>query len=761
MAFDFGFYNAVDHDRVYNAVQFGEMFDGLINDGIYATIGQAFSVRPGGGMNVIVGTGRAWFNRTWNVNSSEMSLTIDVSDLLLPRYDAVILEVDKRLSSRTNSIKVLKGTPATTPVLPTLTYDDGAGLYQYLLASVYVKENAQEILKSNIENFMGRDRTPFVTGILQSINIDAAFLQWEGSFEEWFENVRTTLGDDAAGALLNQVNERVKYTDKATNQEMIDGTTNDKWVTPALVKMINSPEGKEPGDIVQSMRHLDLEYPGKYLKLNGQTISMGNYSNISDDFSVNYPETMTIDSSLLRENGMAINKGVWTNGLGIYRVLKDGSFNVNVGSFSTNANGTNIPFTVDNLIGCCADNVIKTFNIDTSEMKTYDSLKNIYPVAAYGYMHNNQRFVLVIATNQNSAGAIPTVYRLSLDTDTTTVLRNFERPSNIMKHDRWSGMAVEETEDTISFVDYYTFRVLDSGGTNLYKESYSITKNVYDKNTSNISLVEVTGSKTFTDSNFDSASILAGYIENGDVFYLSLDRSSIGSSSISGNNTYYSSTNYLGIYFKTLTFSDGTNRIKTIHDFGRIGASSSSTDHNYTGNTIAKTHGYLQYYYSFCHTKKGVLYVFVNIIYTRAEYDCNSGTCSITAVKLQGHNASTRVYGTKPSELDVSSTHKINTNYGSYVSPYSPYQTRNGHKTILKKDGFTSISSFGMSDSDQSTILIESKDGDESLAFSMAQKVSQTNTSYSLSTKLSSLYPFVNNLTMLEKLPNHFIKVSN
>lgn len=291
MAFDFGFYNAVDHDRVYNAVQFGEMFDGLINDGIYATIGQAFSVRPGGGMNVIVGTGRAWFNRTWNVNSSEMSLTIDVSDLLLPRYDAVILEVDKRLSSRTNSIKVLKGTPATVPVLPTLTYDDGAGLYQYLLASVYVKENAEEILKSNIENFMGRDRTPFVTGILQSINIDAAFLQWEGNFEEWFENVRTTLGEDAAGSLLVQIENTDKKVEelrknavltsqKATASDVVNHTTG-KYLTADLIPTINA-RGGEIGEIVQTTRQLDTNY---WMPCQGQFVSP---SYFSDDFLFEY-----------------------------------------------------------------------------------------------------------------------------------------------------------------------------------------------------------------------------------------------------------------------------------------------------------------------------------------------------------------------------------------------------------------------------------------------------------------------------------------
>ena len=45
MAFSFGFYNAVNHDRRYDAVQFGQIFDGIISDGVYATYKKALIVK--------------------------------------------------------------------------------------------------------------------------------------------------------------------------------------------------------------------------------------------------------------------------------------------------------------------------------------------------------------------------------------------------------------------------------------------------------------------------------------------------------------------------------------------------------------------------------------------------------------------------------------------------------------------------------------------------------------------------------------------
>ena len=41
-----GFYNSVNGDRVYDADQFGSLFDGIISEGIFPNVGDKFFVRP-------------------------------------------------------------------------------------------------------------------------------------------------------------------------------------------------------------------------------------------------------------------------------------------------------------------------------------------------------------------------------------------------------------------------------------------------------------------------------------------------------------------------------------------------------------------------------------------------------------------------------------------------------------------------------------------------------------------------------------------
>lgn len=62
---------------------------------------------PGSGMQVIVKSGKAWFNRTWSYNDAPMPLTIPAADVTLKRYDAVVLEVNTETATRANSIKIV------------------------------------------------------------------------------------------------------------------------------------------------------------------------------------------------------------------------------------------------------------------------------------------------------------------------------------------------------------------------------------------------------------------------------------------------------------------------------------------------------------------------------------------------------------------------------------------------------------------------------------------------------------------------------
>ena len=243
--FTYGFYNSVSGDRKYDAKQISSIFDGIIKDGIFASIGTAMQVEAAGGLAVKVGIGRAWFNHTWSLNDAIMPLGMPNSDSVFNRIDAIVLEVNSGDTVRENSIKIVQGIPATNPARPTLLNQDP--IWQHPLAYIYRPMGSTEILASQITNMVGSEETPFVSGVLQTITLDQVLGQWRGqldefvatktedleafysvmqqyfgteqddfetwrteqekAFNDWYTNVRLTLTNDVAGQLYKRLDD--------------------------------------------------------------------------------------------------------------------------------------------------------------------------------------------------------------------------------------------------------------------------------------------------------------------------------------------------------------------------------------------------------------------------------------------------------------------------------------------------------------------------------------------------------------------------
>ena len=263
MAFTCGFFNSQNGDRKYNAEQMASIFDGLIKDGVYDTVGDIFAVTPGTGMQVLVGSGRAWFDHTWNNNDAQYPLAITAADVSLPRYDAVVLETNHSDTVRTNRLRVLTGTPASNPVKPTMT--STANVKQHPLAYIKVTAGATAITQSMIQVVVGTSECPFVTGIIDTAQIDALFQQWNGEFNEWFENLKAQLSDNVVANLQGQIDQKVAKADVATTADIEAGTSTTKWVTPKGLREAGV-DGVEIGRIIESYATPDDDY----LPLNGQ-----------------------------------------------------------------------------------------------------------------------------------------------------------------------------------------------------------------------------------------------------------------------------------------------------------------------------------------------------------------------------------------------------------------------------------------------------------------------------------------------------------
>ncbi len=182
-----GFYDSLNHDRRYSSIQFGSIFDGVIQDGVFQHVGSRLMVSQNSGMMISVGTGRAWFNHTWTYNDSILPLTVPQSEVILDRVDAVVLEVDAREEGRINAIKIVKGTPTSKNAKPPAMLKE-KNRWQYPLAYIKVAAGVTSIRTADITNKVGTSDCPFVTAPLDKMSIDDLVKQWADQWRVFYEN---------------------------------------------------------------------------------------------------------------------------------------------------------------------------------------------------------------------------------------------------------------------------------------------------------------------------------------------------------------------------------------------------------------------------------------------------------------------------------------------------------------------------------------------------------------------------------------------
>lgn len=199
-----GFFNSLNHDRMYDADDMNAIFDGIITDGVFGNIGNRFIVTPGSGMTINIGTGKARLHQIFVENDANLVLQVSQSDVLLNRIDVVVIRVDKTISGRRGDITILKGTPSQNPIAPTLSTD--GQIWEMPIAYINVNANASKIRSSDIQYLVGRNSTPLITAPMQTINVDPYVRNMENQFKDWFAEMKEKLSQDAAGNLQNQIN---------------------------------------------------------------------------------------------------------------------------------------------------------------------------------------------------------------------------------------------------------------------------------------------------------------------------------------------------------------------------------------------------------------------------------------------------------------------------------------------------------------------------------------------------------------------------
>lgn len=265
MSVTYGFYNSLNGDRKYNAIQMGSIFDGLIGDGVFATVGNALVVKAANGNTVNVDTGKAWFNHTWTVNDAILPIELPEADILLDRIDAVVLEVNASPMVRQNTIKFLKGTASSTPKRPAM--ENSEEVHQYPLCYIYRKYGTTAIAQADITPMVGSEETPFVTALLQTVSLDVLLGKWqdeldqfvdnqtqeidtwvaneESEFNEWFAGLKEVLDGNVAGNLLNLIQTKADIPLVTSVSLLAEGWTGDESPFKQNITIANAPTNSQ------------------------------------------------------------------------------------------------------------------------------------------------------------------------------------------------------------------------------------------------------------------------------------------------------------------------------------------------------------------------------------------------------------------------------------------------------------------------------------------------------------------------------------
>lgn len=169
-----GFFNSVSGDRTYDAEDMGNVFNGIIEDGVHKGVGSDFAVEAKGGLSLGVGDGQSWFDSTWLINDDEITITAADSHVALPRIDAIVLEMDRSSAVRQGSIKFVEGVANATPVPPTMTHTSTVN--QYPVATITRAAGSTVILQSHITNLVGTPQCPYAVSKLLDRSFEPSWM---------------------------------------------------------------------------------------------------------------------------------------------------------------------------------------------------------------------------------------------------------------------------------------------------------------------------------------------------------------------------------------------------------------------------------------------------------------------------------------------------------------------------------------------------------------------------------------------------------
>lgn len=310
MAIKSYFFNAVldgsTYDRTYTANDFTSYLKELVSNGVFINESNNLQVVASSGLDAIVKAGSGWINGHKLDNTADYVVTFNSSDVLLDRIDRVIFYTDS--TERAMGIKVLTGTPSSSPVPPALTRTETR--YEMCLANVRINKQATAITNADITDTR-YDSTVcgVVKGLIEEIDTTSIFNQYDTAFNTWFSNVKETL---STATLLRKF--EATYTTVEENEARFD-------VTQFVPNYNYNLDVLEVYVSAQRLSDVDYTKTNQFVTLNkaldvvGTSISFVVYKSIDGSDAESIVETveeMQVITKTL-ETGMYISTGVDDN----------------------------------------------------------------------------------------------------------------------------------------------------------------------------------------------------------------------------------------------------------------------------------------------------------------------------------------------------------------------------------------------------------------------------------------------------------------
>ncbi|MEK5334363.1 hypothetical protein [Lysinibacillus sp. FSL W8-0992] len=345
----FGMMNSINGDRRYKAEDFAQYFATFIGNGIFVKPSDCLQIRANGdSMSVLVRPGKAWVNGYYLINDEDYNLSLAVGDTTLNRIDRIVIRLD--FIQRKMSVEVKKGTLSASPVAPTLKRD--ADAYELALADVYIAKGALTLSQASItDTRLNNNLCGLMHGVVDQVDTTtifnqyqqwfndysvtkaSEFLAWQtnvttaleawidaqekgfeawrqaeeqlyyawlqgrkDNFDEWFATIRGILDEEAAGNIMNVINDHKdspvphKYYDEGLAQPMLYGLKRNATLdTPAFVygateagphEVINLPNYEQ----VEGIKNVVASTGGRLTSEDGKTYvaSMFKYARLKD-----------------------------------------------------------------------------------------------------------------------------------------------------------------------------------------------------------------------------------------------------------------------------------------------------------------------------------------------------------------------------------------------------------------------------------------------------------------------------------------------